>query len=629
MATPRRLARTAVGAALAVAIAAPVVPSSVVAASPATSDSHVTRLSTTPARAVRHRRVEARTLAAQHRAERPAPRASGRVSTPTASAPKIATAAITPPTVATFSAAPGVSSVGFAGADVDSLPCGSVPCTQAAHSSLAVGPYDVVQATSVGFRMTDRAGTASFDLTYGDFAGLDPAFAAGVDGRVLYDRGHDRWVAAFGEWDCDGSTNVGFLDIAISSSTDPQWFWDVWSYPLAGFVPVMPSIGTSSNKIVVGAGRSALPPTGEPCFSFASNTSSAEASVYAIDWATALSPPSSLPASHTGWEAGSPWVLGPTEGGSATATVYGVNSTPDPSGVTQLLTVTGTVAASSISTVETDLTAGGILDLDTPPIGVVRDGANLAIASETTCTPAGASTTFGCVRLTRITATGSALVEDLAIGRDGFNDVAPAIGRAGDGGIHLVYDESPSGPTAFAGVSSWTVHRAAGAPAGQVSKPALVALGPDTYAGGHQPGGMTGLASDPSDTHAVWQAAEYAGDPNGGGGWTTWISKLTNGVPPAPAGTVTIEAGRPATHALAVHLGAEATSGTQLRVSSSPVTSGGKLTSAAVTQPTMDARWDLSDGAFGGSSATGSRHVYVQFGDGAGAWSAVIDKAIT
>jgi putative cell wall-binding protein len=46
-------------------------------------------------------------------------------------------------------------------------------------------------------------------------------------------------------------------------------------------------------------------------------------------------------------------------------------------------------------------------------------------------------------------------------------------------------------------------------------------------------------------------------------------------------------------------------------------------------QPTMDARWDLSDGAFGGSSSTGVRHIYVQIGDGANTWSSVIDRTIT
>jgi putative cell wall-binding protein len=45
-------------------------------------------------------------------------------------------------------------------------------------------------------------------------------------------------------------------------------------------------------------------------------------------------------------------------------------------------------------------------------------------------------------------------------------------------------------------------------------------------------------------------------------------------------------------------------------------------------QPTRDARWKLDDPATGGSNATGTRHVYVQVGDGAGTWSPVIDKAI-
>jgi putative cell wall-binding protein len=138
---------------------------------------------------------------------------------------------------------------------------------------------------------------------------------------------------------------------------------------------------------------------------------------------------------------------------------------------------------------------------------------------------------------------------------------------------------------------------------------------------------VTGLSPDPSDSHAVWQAQEYAGDP--GGGWTTWISKLTTGVAASAAGAVTVEAGRPATHSLAVHLSAVATSGTQLLVSNSPTLASGKLASARIMQPTRDARWKLDDSAAGGSNATGTRHVYVQFGDGADNWSGVVDKTIT
>jgi hypothetical protein len=69
-----------------------------------------------------------------------------------------------------------------------------------------VGPFDVVQTTSVGFRFADRNGYVPFDMTYGDFAGLDTS-AGGADGRVVYDTAHERWIAAFVEWDCTSSVH--------------------------------------------------------------------------------------------------------------------------------------------------------------------------------------------------------------------------------------------------------------------------------------------------------------------------------------------------------------------------------------------------------------------------------------
>ena len=83
-------------------------------------------------------------------------------------------------------------------------------------------------------------------------------------------------------------------------------------------------------------------------------------------------------------------------------------------------------------------------------------------------------------------------------------------------------------------------------------------------------------------------------------------------------------------HALAVHFSAIASSGTQLLVSNSPAVGVDlKLSAARIMQPTRDARWKLDDSGAGGSTATGTRHVYVQVGDGADNWSAVIDKSIT
>jgi putative cell wall-binding protein len=618
----RRLARIAVCVALVTTVAVPSMAGVSLAASPATGASHVTRLSGSATHGVHHQHVDARAAALQRGSTRTASAtiASHRTSSKPLAASGPSVAALAAPTLATFSATTGVKSVGFGGSTSGTL-CDTVPCLQRADSSVAVGPFDVVQTTSVGFDISDLSGDISYQQTYGDFAGLNPATQGGAEGRVIYDSAHKRWIAAYATWTCNGvNTNAGSLSVAISDSTDPQWFWDIWNFPLGQFVPVTPSIGTSSATIAIGVGRSAIPSLGTACFDFSTNVSSTEASVLVIDWASILTTPASLPGFLAGFEASAePWVMARTEGGPASATDFGIDRG---GGLTRLLRVTGSVS-SSVSLTVTDLTGGGILDLDGKALSVARDGANLAISSDTTCTPAGAVTLFGCARVTRMASSGSALVEDLAIGTDGFDVGAASVAIAGDGTLHVVYNAVEQGT---GDVSSWTAHRATGAPAGEFSEPALIAAGANAYTG-HSVGGMVGIAPDANDTHAVWQAYEFGGD--SGGGWTTWISKLSTGVAASPAGSVSIEAGRPTTHALAVHLSAVATSGTQLLVSNSPTMSAGKLSAAAVSQPTGDLRWDLSDATFGGSSATGTRHVYIQFGDGAGTWSSVVDSTIT
>jgi putative cell wall-binding protein len=585
--------------------------------------SNATQLHGSKVTAARHTRVNVRDKAKSAATGKPDRGSSGPSLNGSATAPQplaaSTTSVLTAPTLATFSATPDVSSVGFAGASNDTL-CDSPPCTQGARGGIAVGPYDVVQSTSAGFRFADRNGYVPFDVSYADFAGLD--FSGGAaDGRIVYDSAHERWIAAFVAWDCTSSAHAGFLGIAISETTDPQWFWTTWGFTLDEFVPVAPSIGTSSDKVVIGAGRSSIGSSGLPCFSFAGNTTSTESSLYVVDLAEMVSLQAIPSSFQTDWVLSTtPWRMASVEGGAATASVYGVNNTIG-GGATQLVTITGSAGSPGVAV--QDLTAGSVLQLDHAPLGLARAGTDLAAVSETQCTPSGASSPLGCVRLSRFNAGGSALVEDLMIGKNGFNDVAPAVAVAGDATVHVVYDEAPSG--GGPGVSSWTFHRASGAPAGQVSKPALIAAGTNTYSG-HTPGGVTGIATDPSDQHAVWQGQEYAGD--SAGGWTTWISKLTTGVGATAAGTVTIEAGRPTTHALAIHLAAVATSGTQLLVSNSPTMAGPTLASARTLQPTRDLRWKLDDSGAGGSTATGTRHVYVQFGDGDDHWSAVIDKTI-
>ena len=100
-----------------------------------------------------------------------------------------------------------------------------------------------------------------------------------------------------------------------------------------------------------------------------------------------------------------------------------------------------------------------------------------------------------------------------------------------------------------------------------------------------------------------------------------------------PDGSVTINAGATYTSNTSVSLSMPASdlwSGVaEVRISNRPDTSGGRLTYAATRAWTATPQqWSLADTAYGGSTANGTRSVYVQFRDGAGNWSPVHSDAI-
>ncbi len=229
------------------------------------------------------------------------------------------------------------------------------------------------------------------------------------------------------------------------------------------------------------------------------------------------------------------------------------------------------------------------------------------------------------MRISSVSTSGTSWLQDFTIGIEGQDVSQGAVEVAGDGTLHVTFSARPSSPQAGVGASTWAVHQAKTAPAGTVSPPTLIARGA-YLPSGDVLGGVSRLAPDPSDPHAVWQADAYGGRP--GGGWSTWVSQLRTGVPEAPAGLLSIESGRPTTHALDVRLSAVPASGSRILLSSSNATAAGKLSHALDLEPSPDILWDLADPAYGGSTATGDRRVYFQWGDGAGAWSSVQSAVI-
>ena len=100
----------------------------------------------------------------------------------------------------------------------------------------------------------------------------------------------------------------------------------------------------------------------------------------------------------------------------------------------------------------------------------------------------------------------------------------------------------------------------------------------------------------------------------GGSPWPT---------PPEGSGVVFVDGARTYATSPAVTVGVPATGAGQVRLSSSPTTSGGTLVAGSTFAYEDSLAWDLSDPATGGSAADGTRLVYAQWEAGDGIWSPV------
>lgn len=97
--------------------------------------------------------------------------------------------------------------------------------------------------------------------------------------------------------------------------------------------------------------------------------------------------------------------------------------------------------------------------------------------------------------------------------------------------------------------------------------------------------------------------------------------------PPADAGRVVIDGN--ATYAGAnVSVDVPKAGAAVVRLSNSPATSGGVLTTGTTFTYTTPVAWDLTDPATGGNSSEGRKVVYAQWGDGSGSWSPVVADSV-
>ncbi len=507
---------------------------------------------------------------------------------------------------------------------------------QAANPSLGVGPTDIVQMTETGARFYDRDGQPLFHLSLSDFFVIEPS---GQDStprgpRILYDTLHGRWIAT--QVTHDAFFGNGHVYVEISDTSDATGGSWVYRFDFVDEAPRTPAIGVTSDKVTIGFDVDVLS-TGV----FKGST------VMVLNIADLMTHPSTINYSRTTPNP-TQGLWRPAIGLSAGNTLHAVGSgsASVPAHVLHL-TATGTVTGpgSGVNFNVSDLTSGpaGLPDVGTGvtvpgPTSALWSNDHLWFVSTRTCLPPGDPFAQHCVRVTELsTSPADAILQDFAIARSGYASFGGGIGLAGDGSLVVVYSQRATiggSVGAFDPISTYATIQVPGDPVNTVRPRQLIDQGtawcfggPSCVGGGGGSGSYLAVPADPTDSHSVWEGAVTSVS----GGWRTWVTRIRT-VTGAPTGTMTLADGRPATNSLRLGIGLdpEATSAvTQVLVSNSPTTSEGRLAAAIQAPIGWRMPWSLADATTGGSSATGSRTVYLQWGDGRGNWSEVQSKTIT
>ncbi|HEY7827236.1 MAG TPA: hypothetical protein VIB99_03320, partial [Candidatus Limnocylindrales bacterium] len=412
-----------------------------------------------------------------------------------------------------------------------------------ADSSIAVGPEQVVQVVNAAVRFTDRQGTALItDVGLAAFFAIANRHVSSP--RVIYDPLHGRWLAIEESWDCitSGSTGFGhgFIDLAVSRTTDPTGVWDVYNQlAFPNQLPDLPTMGLSSDKVGIAAN---LYPIGPGCaFGDLAGTYLA-----GLDWSALLARSSTIGSSTTDPDLFGVQVAGQTP--ALTSALQFIGQAADGSGDIEYFRGDGTTAGHTFSLGPVfDLAADGVLgpslplggllpqqpgtgaitaDIDNRLTGAAWQSNRLTATSTYPCHPAGDDADRLCVRVSQLdTSAASASVppsrvQDFLLNQAGRDTFVGGVGSAADGTLHVVFNRSSG--TAGDFISSYAVEQRPGAAANQVSPAILLAAGLATYRGSEWGDDQT-VAPDPQIAASVWQAGPSA---NGAGGWSTFVDRL-------------------------------------------------------------------------------------------------------
>jgi centrosomal CEP192-like protein len=437
-------------------------------------------------------------------------------------------------------AAAEVLSIGNGISDVmhaDFYTCSSVPCVEPPDPAVAVGPDHVVQAAGGLIRVTSRFGADPMTADIDDwFAQPDDIDGFG-DVTVAYNAATDRYFGASTSWYC-GSDPIGYLDVGVSATGDPRGIWWIYSFPFPISIPSAPSIGISSDKVVITSREIDISNVCDYGFQYFMGSS-----LTVVDLPQIVTIPDTLyyfatPPDQmvTAWRPGqSP--TGPTselpllaavggpynvEFGYATVEGQVTNDTmtlPALTNLTQLGIVPATIQTYPPKDPGGDV--GGISNAF-PGIAAWRSG-RLAVTVDHPCVPTDDTEVRLCTRVVELALPSSpagtpTLRQDVMVGEKGASTFQGGVAYSGAGDLHLVY--SSSSPTRPIGIRH--VYQRADDQSRKFSNVATIMAGKAAYVGNAW-GDDVLVAQDPVDAFAIWQGHEFA---TNDGRWGTRVTQV-------------------------------------------------------------------------------------------------------
>jgi hypothetical protein len=388
------------------------------------------------------------------------------------------------------------------------------------------------------------------DISLADFFGTSALSVTtyNADPRVIFDSFHGRWVATELSWDCDTSDvnhGHGYIDVRISNTSDPSGVWSGFYVYFNDLLPDYPAPGTSSDKVAFSSNVFAMLGGAGNCAAGA-NLGYAGTDILVMDW-TAILNITTLPIDEyvTSFDYFTPRVAVQTPATSAPLRMIIQKDVGGGILNVSYVTISGLVGGGGGTTAtEVDLTAGNVIQdfkdpiaprqpagnvtatVDSRPTDAIWQSNKLTFVSTQACTPTGDTESRDCVRVSQLntsTATPS-LVQDLLIAQTGADSYMGGVGQSANGGLFVVWTRSSG--TAGAYPSSYGAYQLPSDALNSISLPELLAAGQANYTGNRW-GDYVGVAQDPRDRNAVWQANEYA---SSDGKWATLVSQLKTAV---------------------------------------------------------------------------------------------------